>query len=177
MLCGTEYYNEDGPPVDVGDRLNASFPNYLAKLLHQRLVHVIAEKDKCVQLLLLFLMVDAERVFCGWIRRRETLDGLKRVGFKLNWGEENAGFILSAWKNAGGYYLGGSLRLPHSLTTLSFLLLINDTVLMRMNGMGIDRCWSESSDNRRPYQTQVFGPDHPFHEDWLAIRRWKYARC
>lgn len=49
-----EYYSENGPPVDVGDRLNASFPNYFAKLLHQRLVHVIAEKDKCVVHLLFF---------------------------------------------------------------------------------------------------------------------------
>lgn len=48
FCCNTEFYAEDGPPVEVGDLLNASFPNYFAKLLHQRLVHIIAEKDKYV---------------------------------------------------------------------------------------------------------------------------------
>lgn len=31
------------------------------------------------------------------------------MGFKLNWGEQDAGFILSAWNKAGGYYLGAFL--------------------------------------------------------------------
>lgn len=60
-----EYYSENGPPVDIGDRLNASFPNYFAKLLHQRLFHVIAEKDKCVFYLLflsLFTWLDIVRL-------------------------------------------------------------------------------------------------------------------
>ncbi|KAH8999821.1 FAD/NAD-P-binding domain-containing protein [Lactarius hatsudake] len=71
---------EGGPPADVGDRINASFPNYLQKPLHQRIVVDIAEKD------------------------RETLDGLRRVGFRLNTGIDGTGFILLAWTKASGYY-------------------------------------------------------------------------
>ncbi|KAI9507262.1 FAD/NAD-P-binding domain-containing protein, partial [Russula earlei] len=73
-------YHEGGPPPDVADRLNASFPNYLLKPLHQRVVVDIAEKD------------------------RETLDGLRRVGFRLNTGIDGTGFILLAWEKASGYY-------------------------------------------------------------------------
>jgi len=37
---------------------------------------------------------------------RETLDGLRRVGFRLNTGIDGSGFILLAWSKAGGYYFG-----------------------------------------------------------------------
>ncbi|KAH9021057.1 FAD/NAD-P-binding domain-containing protein [Lactarius pseudohatsudake] len=73
-------YYEGGPPPDVADRINASFPNYLQKPRHQRIVVDIAEKD------------------------RETLDGLRRVGFRLNTGIDGTGFILLAWVKASGYY-------------------------------------------------------------------------
>ncbi|KAI0055332.1 FAD/NAD(P)-binding domain-containing protein [Artomyces pyxidatus] len=75
------FYYEGGPTPDVADRLNGSFPNYLAKLVHQRVVKTIAEKD------------------------RETLEGLKRVGFRLNDGIDGSGFLILAWARAGGYYL------------------------------------------------------------------------
>jgi len=73
-------YCEGGPPPDVADRINASFPNYLQKPMHQRIVEDIANDDK------------------------ETLDGLRRVGFRLNTGIDGSGFILLAWSKAGGYY-------------------------------------------------------------------------
>jgi cation diffusion facilitator CzcD-associated flavoprotein CzcO len=38
-------YNET-IPTDVADRLNASFPNHLLKLVHQRVTKDIAEADK-----------------------------------------------------------------------------------------------------------------------------------
>ena len=42
----TGAYGEDTPPPDVSDRIGASFPNYLTKLLHQRQAPRIAEMDK-----------------------------------------------------------------------------------------------------------------------------------
>lgn len=38
--------------------------------------------------------------------RRELLDGLRSVGFKLTDGIEGTGFGLLPWCKAGGYYLG-----------------------------------------------------------------------
>ncbi|KAL1678256.1 hypothetical protein EV122DRAFT_212285 [Schizophyllum commune] len=74
-------YTEDGPPVDVADRLNAAFPNLVMFELAKRLAIQIADADK------------------------ELLDGLKRVGFRTNMGYKDAGFLLLAWERAGGYYL------------------------------------------------------------------------
>jgi len=74
-------YSENGPPVDIADRMNASFPNKFVKPVHQRLVKVIAEADK------------------------EILNGLKKRGFKLTLGEDDSGFLPLVWKKGGGYYL------------------------------------------------------------------------
>ncbi|KAJ7887426.1 hypothetical protein B0H13DRAFT_2534157 [Mycena leptocephala] len=68
-------------PTDVADRLNASFPHFMAVPLNQRQAQVIAEDDK------------------------ELLDGLRKRGFKLNMGTMDAGFGLSAWDRGGGYYI------------------------------------------------------------------------
>ena len=40
---------------------------------------------------------------------RETLDGLRRVGFRLNTGIDGTGFILLAWTKASGYYFGATI--------------------------------------------------------------------
>jgi hypothetical protein len=40
------FYHENGPPTDVADRLNASFPVYLIKAMHQRVIKQVAEADK-----------------------------------------------------------------------------------------------------------------------------------
>ncbi|KAJ7055859.1 hypothetical protein C8F01DRAFT_1318724 [Mycena amicta] len=74
-------YWEGGPPTDVADRLSASFPHFMAVDLNRRMVKVVAEDDK------------------------EILDGLRRIGFKLNDGIMGTGFALSVWSRAGGYYL------------------------------------------------------------------------
>ncbi|KAG1751336.1 FAD/NAD(P)-binding domain-containing protein [Suillus paluster] len=72
---------EDGPPTDIADRVGASYPNFLIKLLHQRLTKEIAEADK------------------------ELLDGLQRQGFKLTFGEDGCGFLFMLWSTGGGYYV------------------------------------------------------------------------
>ncbi|KAL4064295.1 hypothetical protein V8B97DRAFT_2111878 [Scleroderma yunnanense] len=74
-------YNEDGPPTDLADRISASFLNHLVQLLHQRVAKDIAEADK------------------------DTLDGLRKVGFKLTFGEDGSGVMSLLWSRFGGYYL------------------------------------------------------------------------
>eukprot|EP00753_Platysulcus_tardus_P018884 PLAT7028.1.p1 GENE.PLAT7028.1~~PLAT7028.1.p1 ORF type:complete len:650 (-),score=-151.71 PLAT7028.1:131-2080(-) len=76
-----ELYSETAPPTEIADRINASYPNPLMKLMHQRVTKDIAEADK------------------------ELLNGLQKRGFKLGWGEDGSGFLYLAWKRAGGYYL------------------------------------------------------------------------
>ncbi|KAJ7511132.1 hypothetical protein B0H11DRAFT_1954105 [Mycena galericulata] len=74
-------YWEGGPPVDFADRVTASFPHLMAIGLNRRQAIKIAEDDK------------------------ELLDGLRARGFKLNMGTMDAGFAISAWDRAGGYYI------------------------------------------------------------------------
>ncbi|KAI0294205.1 hypothetical protein BC826DRAFT_1091694 [Russula brevipes] len=74
-------YYEGGPPPDVADRIRASFPICPRKCLQQRLVLDIAEHD------------------------RELLEGLGRVGFRLNAGMDGAGSLLLALNKLGGYYI------------------------------------------------------------------------
>jgi len=37
---------------------------------------------------------------------RDILDGLRKVGFKLTFGEDGSGLMALMWKKAGGYYFG-----------------------------------------------------------------------
>jgi hypothetical protein len=37
---------------------------------------------------------------------RETLDGLRQVGFRANRGIDDTGFLLLVWSTASGYYFG-----------------------------------------------------------------------
>lgn len=73
-------YGEGGPPVDIADRIGASFPNDLAKLLHKPLVRAIAEAD------------------------RDILDGLHSVGFKTTLGPEGGGPRQLVLTKGGGFY-------------------------------------------------------------------------
>ena len=45
VVYGRTYY-EGGPPVDIADRLAASFPIHMAIPLHQRAAKYLAELDK-----------------------------------------------------------------------------------------------------------------------------------
>ncbi|KAI0933038.1 hypothetical protein AcW1_000021 [Taiwanofungus camphoratus] len=76
-----DLYWEGGPPIDVADRVHASMPMLLAKLIQQRVTAEIAEADK------------------------KTLDGLRKVGFKLYFGDEGSGFFILSSTRGGGYYL------------------------------------------------------------------------
>lgn len=76
-----EFWAEDGPPTDIGDRLWLSYPLLVTKQLHKRVLDQVKELDK------------------------ELLSGLEKVGYKLSWGDDDAGFIIGAYQRGGGYYL------------------------------------------------------------------------
>ncbi|TFY82502.1 hypothetical protein EWM64_g1514 [Hericium alpestre] len=73
-------YHEGGDP-DIADRITASFPVWQNHPMQKRVVKDIAAMDK------------------------ETLDGLRRVGFR-NMGPDDSGFMMLIWQKGGGYYLG-----------------------------------------------------------------------
>ncbi|KAI6046378.1 FAD/NAD(P)-binding domain-containing protein, partial [Pisolithus marmoratus] len=75
-----ELYHENGYPTDIADRINASFSNFLLKLMHQRMAKDLAEADK------------------------DILDGLRKVGFKLNMGDDDSGPAQLILKRGGGFY-------------------------------------------------------------------------
>ncbi|KAF9048817.1 hypothetical protein BJ165DRAFT_1462890 [Panaeolus papilionaceus] len=80
-------YAEGGPPTDLADKIAASFPFLFATATGYRGANIIADMDK------------------------DTLDGLKKVGFKVNGGFKGvSGLMLLVWTRAGGYYMdvGGS---------------------------------------------------------------------
>src|SRR6267154_4001259 len=66
---------------------------------------------------------------------RETLDGLRRVGFRLNTGIDDTGFLLLVWTKASGYYFG-------AISTRCF------SSCHRTHRNAKNRCWRESDDNR-----------------------------
>jgi len=103
-------YSENGPPTDIADRIDASFPNPFLKMLHPRAVKEIADAD------------------------REMIDGLTKRGFKLNWGENGSGAIYLAWTKAGGYYydVGASQMIIDGRIKLK-----NDSLIERFTKTGI----------------------------------------
>ncbi|TCD62522.1 hypothetical protein EIP91_006771 [Steccherinum ochraceum] len=74
-------YWQGAPPSEYADRIANATPIYFNKLVAQRQTADIAEADKVL------------------------LDGLKRVGYNLNMGDDGSGFLFLALKRAGGYYL------------------------------------------------------------------------
>jgi cation diffusion facilitator CzcD-associated flavoprotein CzcO len=74
-------YEENGPPTELADRLDASFSRLMSLPLYQRKTKAVAEAD------------------------RELLDGLAKAGFKTSMGQSDAGFLIYVWERAGGYYL------------------------------------------------------------------------
>ncbi|KAM6504081.1 hypothetical protein JOM56_001024 [Amanita muscaria] len=76
-------YGEEGmPPVDIADKINASYTNSFMEGYAYRQRIRIEEADK------------------------ELLEGLEKRGFRLNKGYKDvSGFFLQAWTKAGGYYL------------------------------------------------------------------------
>ncbi|KAF8070683.1 hypothetical protein FPV67DRAFT_1561425 [Lyophyllum atratum] len=85
QLLGGIY--KEGANLEHSDRINASLPYAVTKLLHQRITPYFAQGlDK------------------------DILDGLERVGFRTNLGSEDAGIFPLLFNRSGGYYLdsGGS---------------------------------------------------------------------
>ncbi|KAH9931312.1 FAD/NAD-P-binding domain-containing protein [Fomitopsis serialis] len=76
-----ETFWEGAGPTELNDRIHTSMPAFMMKEIHKRITKDIAEDDK------------------------ETLDGLRKVGFKLGWGSDGAGFLYNAMSRGGGYYL------------------------------------------------------------------------
>ncbi|KAJ7904759.1 hypothetical protein B0H14DRAFT_2664275 [Mycena olivaceomarginata] len=104
-------YSENAPPVDVADRLNASYPNRLVELLAPRRTLEIADADK------------------------ELLDGLRKRGFRLNLGYKDAGFSLAVWERAGGYYLDVGTS---QLIVDGKIKLKNDSLIARFTPTGLE---------------------------------------
>ncbi|KAI5122701.1 hypothetical protein M0805_009754 [Coniferiporia weirii] len=80
-LLFKDFFWEGAPPTDIADRLWASHPNKVLRLIHQRVTSDIAEADK------------------------ELLAGLEKRGFRLDYGDDGSGFLMKAYERAGGYYL------------------------------------------------------------------------
>ncbi len=76
-----DIYNEKGPPLEDCDLIFNSIPNPVHL---QQMAGVTAE------------IADADK---------EILDGLEKVGFKLAWGPQEAGFLPLYFSRGGGYYL------------------------------------------------------------------------
>src|ERR1700733_2263392 len=71
MMIGS-LYPESGPPIDLADKIAESTPKLIVKLIHQRIIHKLAELDK------------------------DILDGIRKTGFQTTSGEDGSGFIMRA---------------------------------------------------------------------------------
>ncbi len=79
-------YQGDGPPLETRDVLAMSVPIPVMKAGHQQLTKIARVQDS------------------------ELLDGLKRVGFRLESDENSYGWVMKYFTRGGGYYfnVGGS---------------------------------------------------------------------
>jgi pyridine nucleotide-disulfide oxidoreductase len=71
---------DEGPPLEDCDLINASIPLPLARKSHRLLTEQAKKMDK------------------------DLLDGLERVGFKLDFGEDGTGWQFKYLTRGGGYY-------------------------------------------------------------------------
>ncbi|KAH7369428.1 hypothetical protein B0T11DRAFT_73464 [Plectosphaerella cucumerina] len=74
-------YSETAPPVEDADLLNYSVPSALYKGLQVSVTKAQNESD------------------------RETLDGLRRAGFQVDMGTDDAGLTIKYLQRGGGYYI------------------------------------------------------------------------
>jgi cation diffusion facilitator CzcD-associated flavoprotein CzcO len=75
-----QIYLSDGPSVDVRDLLNSSIPYPVARMAHKLITRTVKELDA------------------------DLLDRLRKVGFKLDFGEDETGWPLKFRTRGGGYY-------------------------------------------------------------------------
>ena len=73
-------YLGEGPPLDVRDLLNASVPLQVTKAAHRLITREVRELDAAL------------------------LSGLEKVGFRLEFGEDDTGWPLKFRTRGGGYY-------------------------------------------------------------------------
>jgi putative flavoprotein involved in K+ transport len=74
-------YAEDGPPVEDADFVSNSMPFPLLTEFHKELTKRIADMD------------------------RDLLQGLRKAGFALDFGEDESGFLMKYHRYGGGYYI------------------------------------------------------------------------
>ncbi|KAK0463689.1 putative dimethylaniline monooxygenase (N-oxide-forming) [Desarmillaria tabescens] len=74
-------YGEDTPPTEDADIINFSLPVLMYNNLHKHATEQIAELD------------------------RDLLEGLRKAGFKLNTGINDAGLMMTYLSKGGGYYI------------------------------------------------------------------------
>jgi len=74
-------YAEDGPPVEDADFVTNSMPFPLLTEFHKELTKRIADMD------------------------RDLLQGLRKAGFALDFGEDESGFLMKYHRYGGGYYI------------------------------------------------------------------------
>ncbi|MFC4006988.1 flavin-containing monooxygenase [Nonomuraea purpurea] len=74
-------YAEDGIPLRDADLINNAFPFPLLAELHKEMTRRIADMDAAL------------------------LDGLRRAGFALDFGEDGSGFLMKYHRHGGGYYI------------------------------------------------------------------------
>ena len=102
-----EIYCENGPPLEVADCLNASYPNLIiAGEFGQRMTATLAQMDQYVDLVWGVPEFTITLV-------REMLDGLDRVGFQRSMGIDGTGLILLAWERYGYPISGIVARLTY----------------------------------------------------------------
>ncbi|KAK4698849.1 hypothetical protein P7C70_g7418, partial [Phenoliferia sp. Uapishka_3] len=80
-------YSENGPTMEVADRIAQSMPTYAGEELARRMTAGIAEKDSEM----ILSLADGQ-------------DGLKRAGFKWYDGIRGTGTVLLGWERGGGFY-------------------------------------------------------------------------
>jgi len=74
-------YDGTGPPTDVADLLNFSFPFFLSKNIHTLVAPMTKQHDAAL------------------------LEGLEKAGFKLDYGPDDAGLLPKYIMRGGGYYI------------------------------------------------------------------------
>jgi len=74
-------YEENGPSTEDADMIFSSIPYPVHKIIQQHVTRKIAEDDK------------------------DILAGLKKAGFKVDYGYDGTGFIMKYFIRGGGYYI------------------------------------------------------------------------
>lgn len=75
------FYSEDSPPTEDVDQFLLSMPFEVLKAVHVKAARALQQADS------------------------ETLQGLEKVGFKLDSGPDSAGLVLKFFQRGGGYYI------------------------------------------------------------------------